>query len=61
MRQGTQSGKDDVTVNLAKHVPVFIAYGTALAYENGDVHFTDVIYGHDANLAAALAKGYPYP
>jgi murein L,D-transpeptidase YcbB/YkuD len=61
VRQGMQSGKDDVTVNLVKRVPVFIVYGTALAYENGDVHFSDDIYGHDAELAAALAKGYPYP
>jgi murein L,D-transpeptidase YcbB/YkuD len=60
VQQGMQSGKDDVTVNLAKLVPVFIVYGTALAYENGDVHFSDDIYGHDAKLAAALAKGYPY-
>ena len=59
--QGMQSGKDDVTVNLVKPVPVFIVYGTALAYENGDVHFSDDIYGHDAKLAAVLAKGYPYP
>jgi L,D-transpeptidase YcbB len=56
-----QSGKDDITVNLVKRVPVFIVYGTALAYENGDVHFSDDIYGHDTKLAAALAKGYPYP
>jgi L,D-transpeptidase YcbB len=55
------SGKDNVTLNLAKRVPVFIVYGTALAYENGEVHFTDDIYGHDTKLAAALAKGYPYP
>ncbi len=61
VKEGMQSGKDDVTVNLAKRVPVFIVYGTALAYENGDVHFSDDIYGHDAKLAAALAKGYPYP
>jgi murein L,D-transpeptidase YcbB/YkuD len=61
VKQGMQSGKDDVTVNLAKRVPVFIVYGTALAYENGDVHFSDDIYGHDAELAAKLAKGYPYP
>jgi murein L,D-transpeptidase YcbB/YkuD len=61
VKQGMQSGKDDVTVNLVKRVPVFIVYGTALAYENGDVHFSDDIYGHDAELAAALAKGYPYP
>jgi L,D-transpeptidase YcbB len=61
VRQGMQSGKDDVTVSLVKKVPVFIVYGTALAYENGEVHFSEDIYGHDAELAAALAKGYPYP
>jgi murein L,D-transpeptidase YcbB/YkuD len=60
VQQAMQSGKDDVTVNLLKRVPVFIVYGTALAYENGEVHFSDDIYGHDAKLAAALAKGYPY-
>ena len=60
VQQGMQSGKDDVTVTLPKRVPVFIVYGTALAYENGDVHFSDDIYGHDAKLATALAKGYPY-
>ena len=61
VQEGMQNGKDDVTVNLVKRVPVFIVYGTALAYENGEVHFTDDIYGHDAKLAAALVKGYPYP
>jgi murein L,D-transpeptidase YcbB/YkuD len=61
VQQGMHSGKDNVTINLVKPVPVFIVYGTALAYENGEVHFTDDIYGHDAKLAAALAKGYPYP
>lgn len=61
VQQGLQGEKDNVTVNLVKRVPVFIVYGTALAYDNGDVHFTDDIYGHDAKLAAALAKGYPYP
>jgi L,D-transpeptidase YcbB len=61
VQQGMQGGSDDVTVNLVKRVPVFIVYGTALAYENGEVHFSDDIYGHDAKLAVALAKGYPYP
>jgi L,D-transpeptidase YcbB len=61
VQDGMKNGKDDVTVSLAKRVPVFIVYGTALTYENGDVHFSDDIYGHDASLAAALAKGYPYP
>jgi murein L,D-transpeptidase YcbB/YkuD len=56
-----QTGPDDVTVKLARSVPVFIVYATALAYENGEVHFYDDIYGHDTSLAQALAKGYPYP
>jgi L,D-transpeptidase YcbB len=61
VQQGMQSGADNTTVTLAKKVPVFIVYGTAVAYENGEVHFYDDIYGHDAKLTAALAKGYPYP
>jgi murein L,D-transpeptidase YcbB/YkuD len=61
VQQGMQGGKDNVTVSLTKRVPVFIVYGTALAYENDEVHFYDDIYGHDAKLAQALAKGYPYP
>ncbi len=61
VQQAMTSGKDNVTVTLAKPVPVFIVYGTALAYPNGEVHFSDDIYGFDAQLAAALAKGYPYP
>lgn len=61
VRQAMQNGDDNVTVNLAQPVPVFIVYGTALVYESGEVHFYDDIYGHDAELAQALAKGYPYP
>jgi L,D-transpeptidase YcbB len=61
VQQGMQSGPDNVTVTLAKRVPVFILYGTAIGYENNEVHFYDDIYGHDAKLAQALAKGYPYP
>ncbi|HET9794469.1 MAG TPA: L,D-transpeptidase family protein [Thermoanaerobaculia bacterium] len=61
VRQAMQSGKDDVTVRLAKPVPVFIVYATAAADESGDVRFYDDVYGHDAELAAALAQGYPYP
>src|SRR4051794_11134205 len=59
VRQGMQTGKDNVTITLARPVPVFILYGTAVAYENNEVHFYDDIYGHDAKLAQALAKGYP--
>ena len=56
-----ENGRDNVTVSLTRRVPVFIVYGTAIAYENNEVHFYNDIYGHDATLAPALAKGYPYP
>jgi murein L,D-transpeptidase YcbB/YkuD len=61
VQDAMQNGSDNVTVRLAQSVPVFIVYGTATTYENGEVHFYDDIYGHDAALAEALAKGYPYP
>jgi L,D-transpeptidase YcbB len=48
-------------VNLAKPIPVLILYGTVIVNEDGIVHFYDDIYGHDAALEKALAKGYPYP
>ena len=56
-----RGGVDDVTVKLARPVPVFIVYGTAVAREDGEVYFSDDIYGHDADLEKALAGGYPYP
>jgi len=61
VQEAMQKGSNDVTVKLARSIPVFIIYGTALAYENGEVHFWKDLYGHDADLAQALAKGYPYP
>lgn len=61
VEEGMKSGDDNVTITLTRRVPVFIVYGTALAYENNEVHFYDDIYGHDAKLAQALTKGYPYP
>jgi len=61
VQQGMKDGGDNVSVRLTQAIPVFIVYGTALAYENNEVHFYDDIYGHDARLAQALAKGYPYP
>jgi len=60
VQQGMKEGSDNVTVGLTQRVPVFIVYATALAYENNEVHFYHDIYGHDAKLAQALAKGYPY-
>jgi murein L,D-transpeptidase YcbB/YkuD len=40
---------------------VLILYGTAVAEEDGTIHFFDDLYGHDAALEKALAKGYPFP
>ena len=59
--QAMHSGRDNVTVNLKNPVPIFIIYGTAVVKEDGTVHFYRDIYGHDATLQKALAKGYPYP
>jgi len=56
--EGTE---DNVQVNLARSIPVLILYATAVIDEDGTTHFFDDIYGLDADLAKALAKGYPYP
>jgi murein L,D-transpeptidase YcbB/YkuD len=55
------SGKDNTQVNLATPVPVLILYVTAVAEEDGTIHFFDDIYGHDKKLNALLVKGPPYP
>jgi len=41
-------------VALSKTVPVFITYFTSWVDEDGVLHFTDDIYGHDKKLAAHL-------
>jgi murein L,D-transpeptidase YcbB/YkuD len=55
---GTQ---DNLTVNLARPMPVLIVYGTALVDERGSVFFYDDVYGYDRDLDAVLRRGYPYP
>ena len=60
VRTAMQEGKDNVQVNLARPIPVLILYETAVAEPDGSVAFFDDIYGHDADLRKALAKGYPY-
>jgi murein L,D-transpeptidase YcbB/YkuD len=55
------SGKDNRQVNLTVKVPVLILYVTAVAEEDGTVHFFADIYGHDKRLTALLTKGPPYP
>lgn len=54
------NGATTVRVPLAKPIPVLVLYHTATVDQDGQVNFFDDIYGHDAVLAAALAKGYPY-
>jgi murein L,D-transpeptidase YcbB/YkuD len=56
VEEAMQSGRDNVTVNLAQRVPVLIIYGTAVTYPDGEVHFYQDLYGHDARLKAALEK-----
>jgi murein L,D-transpeptidase YcbB/YkuD len=59
--RAAMNGSPNQQVNLAHPIPVLIVYGTVVVSEDGLVHIYDDIYGHDARLQAALAKGYPYP
>ena len=47
-------------VDLARPLSVLVLYTTALVHPDGVVAFYDDVYGHDARLEAALAKGYPF-
>jgi len=55
------NGTTTQQVKLAHPIPVLIVYATVVVLEDGQVHFYDDIYGHDAELEKALVKGYPYP
>ncbi len=57
----TMNGDQTVEVHLDKPIPVLILYTSAVVEPDGGVHFFRDIYGQDAELAKALAKGYPYP
>jgi L,D-transpeptidase YcbB len=61
VQSAMDSGRDNRQVNLTVKVPVLLLYVTAVAEEDGTVHFFDDIYGHDKRLDAVLAKGPPYP
>ncbi|ABF40900.1 conserved hypothetical protein [Candidatus Koribacter versatilis Ellin345] len=61
VKEAMQHGRDNSSVTLTKPVPILILYVTARAQTNGTVQFFKDIYGHDVELKAALAKGYPYP
>lgn len=57
----TMNGEQTVQVNLDHPTPVLILYSTAVVQPNGETHFFDDIYGHDASLEKVLSAGYPYP
>jgi murein L,D-transpeptidase YcbB/YkuD len=59
--EAAMKGERPTRVNLKKPLTVVLFYDTYHASSNGVVSFVDDIYGDDAMLDAALAKGYPYP
>jgi L,D-transpeptidase YcbB len=52
--RAAMEGDSTFQVKLARPVHVLILYGTAVATEDGAVHFYDDIYGQDRRLAALL-------
>jgi L,D-transpeptidase YcbB len=56
----SENGAKPLQVNLDQPIPVLVFYGTAVVLENGEAHFFDDIYGHDASLEELLDRGYPY-
>jgi murein L,D-transpeptidase YcbB/YkuD len=61
VQQAMEDGKDNLRVDLSKPLEVLIFYTTVSTWQPGQVHFYRDIYGYDADLLQALAKGYPYP
>jgi len=57
--RAAMDGEETVRVNLKKPIPVLIAYNTAIATEEGEIHFFKDIYGYDADLESALARSTP--
>ncbi len=54
-------GPQSRRVDLARPMPVTVLYTTAVVHPDGVLAFYDDVYGHDARLERALAKGYPFP
>jgi L,D-transpeptidase YcbB len=52
-------GNQSITVKLNSPLPLFVLYNTATVEENGDVRFSDDIYGQDAAMEKALAAARP--
>jgi L,D-transpeptidase YcbB len=58
--EATMKAERTRKVTLGRKLPVVIYYTTAVVRPTGAVEFYDDVYGHDARLERALAKGYPY-
>jgi murein L,D-transpeptidase YcbB/YkuD len=58
--RSAMDGSASRRVNLARPLPVMVLYTTAVVHPDGVVAFYSDVYGHDARLEAALAKGYPF-
>ena len=54
------NGKATTDVHLPHPVSIVTFYDTAMVDDNGEVHFSQDIYGYEAMLEKALAKGRPY-
>jgi murein L,D-transpeptidase YcbB/YkuD len=55
------NGADNHQINLKNQIPIVIFYLTAIAAEDGHIHFYDDLYGYDQKLQDTLTKGPPYP
>jgi L,D-transpeptidase YcbB len=55
------NGDETLRVKVAHPVPVLIIYTTAVASQDGEIHFFKDIYGLDAKLQAELAHRYDQP
>jgi murein L,D-transpeptidase YcbB/YkuD len=61
VQEAMSDGPDNKTVSLKTPLPIVIFYLTAIAAEDGHIHFFDDIYGYDAEMQKVFAKGPPYP
>lgn len=55
-----ERGADDRHVRLRRPITVYVLYSTVIVTAEGEERFFADIYGHDAELQNALAKGPPY-
>lgn len=54
------AGDRSIWVPLARRVPVYLVYHSAVVLESGKAFFYRDVYSHDRALDRALRKGYPY-